>query len=183
VRRGPAGSGKAWSGKILPKQKAKEKCKMVYEWRGHSYNVPAQTVGEKLETIEKKYGEVTNQNFLDESRAEDSATHSLFEWDDAIAGERWRLSQARTILSCVHIVVRRESTDKEQAIGTVRAYVNKEIDDGRPGGYVAFHKAFEKTSDYQEIVIQNATRELKEFADRNRKYEKFSGVIREIDAL
>lgn len=156
---------------------------MVYEWRGHSYNVPAQTVGEKLETIEKKYGEVTNQNFLDESRAEDSETHSLFEWDDAIAGERWRLSQARTILSCVHIVVRRESTDKEQAIGTVRAYVNKEMDDGRPGGYVSFHKAFEKTSDYQEIVIRNATRELKEFANRNRKYEEFSGVIREIDAL
>lgn len=157
---------------------------MVYEWSGYSFNMSAQTVGEKLEEVEKKYGAVTTRNFLDESRPEDSSTHALFEWDDAVAAERWRLDIARRVIGSVKIVVQRP-TELQETV-TVRAYVNKEVDDSRTkASYVSFAKAMDtrRENEYREIVIANAKRELIEFSKKYRTYSEFAGVIAEIDKL
>ena len=64
---------------------------MVYEkkysWRAGK-SVSAQVAGEVMEMIEKRDGELTKEAFLEESRPEDSPTHGLFEWDDAVASEK-----------------------------------------------------------------------------------------------
>lgn len=157
---------------------------MVYKYSGFNFKLPAQTVGEKLEEVERKYGSVTSANFLNESRPEDSSTHSLFEWDDSIAAEEWRLHTAKKIIGSVKIVVP-TPTNPEQSV-IVRAWVNKEVDDNRTkAAYVSFSRAMDmgQENTYRAIVISNAKRELAEFANKYRTYVEFAGVIAEIDKL
>lgn len=158
---------------------------MVYKWEGYKFNLPAQTVGEKLEEITQRYGAVTNKNFVEESRPEDSTTHSLFEWNDSIAAEKWRLDQARRIIGAVKIVVQNPSTETSKETYSVRAYVNKEVDDSRTqAAYVPFeHAMHNKGGDYRDIVVANAKRELREFANKYRIYSEFAKVIVAIEEL
>lgn len=182
---GMVGHGMVWFGRRgCQKIKEGELKTMVYEWSGYSFNLPAQTVGEKLEEVEHKYGSVTTKNFLEESRAEDSSTHALFEWDDSIAAEKWRLDTARRVIGAVKIVVARPVEPEQTA--TVRAFVNKEVDDSKtPASYVSFSKAMNTNREnvYRDIVIANAKRELSEFANKYRIYKEFAEVIEAIDRL
>ena len=70
--------------------------KKNYSWSYGGFGVDANTVGKTLEQIEADTGSVTKEKLLDASRAEDSPTHALFEWNNEIAGEKYRLEQARS---------------------------------------------------------------------------------------
>lgn len=65
---------------------------------GYNSKVKAQEVGKVLESIEESGNAVTAQSFLDASRDEDSPTHEMFEWNDSIAAEKFRLTQASNII-------------------------------------------------------------------------------------
>lgn len=65
-----------------------------YSYKHGKTGASAQTVGETLERIEKRDGAVTKEAFLEESRPEDSPTHAMFEWNDGIAAEKYRLEQS-----------------------------------------------------------------------------------------
>ena len=65
---------------------------MVYEysWSGYEQKVSAQIVGEHLKTLEAKHGRVTRELLLDSAKDKESPVHSLFEWDDTKAAEKFR---------------------------------------------------------------------------------------------
>lgn len=98
VRCGRAGSGGAWFGRAGVEAKKGEMF-MVYKWRTYEQKVPAQVVGERIEQLDKEYGEVTAQTLLDDARPEASVLHPLYEWNDTVAAEKYRLSQSGKILS------------------------------------------------------------------------------------
>ena len=76
------------------------KPKNNYSWGdGWSPNLDANIVGGVVEKIEAEHGAVTKELLLEESRPEDSATHSIFEWDNDKAAESWRLQQAKQQLT------------------------------------------------------------------------------------
>ena len=70
-----------------------------YSWSpaGPKLSVDAQTVGEELERIRQRDGGVTVDAMLEAARPEDAPLHPLCEWDDQIAGEKWRRHQVRQI--------------------------------------------------------------------------------------
>lgn len=78
-------------------------------------------------------GQLTPALVVDAARDPKSVLHSLFEWDNTVAGERYREYQARTLISKVHYI------DVEKP---VHPYYNKKIsyvhDVEKPGvqGYV-----------------------------------------------
>ena len=82
-----------------------------YAWGGIKYSVSADTVGAVLEDIEQQNGTVSKELFLDASRSEDSPTHGMFEWDDSIAGEKWRLDQARKIICSLSLKIEHRGAD------------------------------------------------------------------------
>lgn len=92
-----------------------------YRWKGFSFKGDATVVGHELETIEVG-GELTNKEVLSYAeKHQDSELHKCFDWDDEVAGNKWRLSQASTILSAITIVTseKTDTTPEE----TVKAYV------------------------------------------------------------
>lgn len=56
---------------------------------------PLNPMHEAIESIlDRNDGEITCHELLDEAKREDSPIHGQFEWDDSIAGHKYRLNQA-----------------------------------------------------------------------------------------
>lgn len=73
--------------------------------------------------LQKLYDEnrrLTPVLVLTEARDPDSPLHTLFEWNDSEAAERWRLQQARELIRSVRVVYR-EATGTDPA-RSVRAW-------------------------------------------------------------
>lgn len=141
---------------------------MVYEWRTYNRPVSAQDAGEYIEELDKQYGEVTPQILLDDARPETALLHPLYEWNDGIAAEKYRLSQSRKILSDL-VAVQVEQIKNDRLKEPVRAFVsvNKEKEKAsfRP---ITVAMSNEQT---RERVVENALSEL------NACKRKYDGLI------
>lgn len=60
----------------------------------NKYKVSAEDCYTELQTL----SEITPQNVVNLARNENSKLHNDFEWDNEIAGEKYRLSQAREMI-------------------------------------------------------------------------------------
>ena len=107
-----------------------------YEYReGWHPSVDANTVGGVMEEIESKNGAVTSELFLEASRAEDSPTHAVFEWNDGIAAEKYRLHQAARTICAIRVLVRDDRPMVADA-KPQRAFVNIVDDDSKKARYM-----------------------------------------------
>lgn len=159
-----------------------------YSWKnGYSYSVPAATVGAVLTKIEKKQGAVTSEAFLDYSRNEDSETHNMFEWDDTIAAEKFRLSQARWIINQIEVEIVYDKKEPEQmeveflqSAGPINSFVN--VETKSVGKRAVYHNVVRAMQDdnSRKVVLRNALYELNAFKNKYRCFKEFAGVIKEI---
>lgn len=162
-----------------------------YSWKGgYQYKVSADTVGGVLNKIEQENGKVTKESFLDYSRDENSETHSMFEWDDSIAAEKYRLRQAGKIISqlevtIVHedikpreITVQIESTEPQET--KISAFVN--IAPKAPTVNATYYNVSRAMSDEdtRKQVLRNALFELMAF---ERKYKNFTEFAEVFEAI
>lgn len=172
-----------------------------YSWRdGWSPSVSAEIVGGVLSEIEERDGEVTSKAFLDASRDEQSPTHSLFEWDDSIAAERWRMRQSQGIIGQLQIEVVIEETEDsvtdvelhveeapEENIRRVPAYVNTNPY-GRfgaskattTGSYVNLESAM-SDEDKRRVVLENVLNELSVYQRKYFMYQELKEIFEAID--
>ena len=179
-----------------------------YMWRdgyGYGGKEKAQIVGEVLEHIENRDGEVTSKSFLEESRPENSPTHSMFEWDDNIAAEKYRLNQSSKIIGQLtfeiiyeqnettelEIEVKKENTESVEAPITLTphsAFVNCSSSKmyGSPSSdfakYVSINKAMSNT-DMREQVVANSFREMKMFINKYREITEFAKIFAAMDEV
>lgn len=92
---------------------------MTYKWSMGVFRGDANKVGKELEGIEKE-SELTNYNVLDfAKRNTRSELNKCFEWNDTIAGEKYRLVQANQLLQSISIVI--SDTEPEEV---TKAFVN-----------------------------------------------------------
>ena len=73
----------------------------------NKYKVSAEDCYTELQTLK----EITPQNVVDLARNEDSKLHNDFEWDNEIAGEKYRLSQAREMIQLLAFEPKEETAD------------------------------------------------------------------------
>lgn len=92
-----------------------------FSWKYTSYkNADAQLVGEELEELEKTK-EITNNNVLEYAKKnKDSELYKCFDWDDKIAGEKWRLSQAGDIISSISFIIEEEPVRKQKVYYSIK---------------------------------------------------------------
>jgi hypothetical protein len=104
---------------------------VAYAWRAGSRrktHVSAELVGEEIAAVAETNGGICSPGALvDRSRPEDAVLHGEFEWDDSVAGEEYRKSQARNLVRAVVVV--RDATPAP-AFVHVRIMDDQDQDDG-----------------------------------------------------
>ena len=135
--------------------------------RGFNFKVPAQVVGETLEGLAQS-GELTSKRFLDVSRPESAPTHNMFEWDDSVAAERYRLQQATVAINSVEVQIVNEAT---ASVISQAAFVNVVSKaPARTGSFTPIEVAL-SDENMRNVLLENALNELKAF---RRKYSQLS---------
>ena len=155
--------------------------RMVFEWRtgvriqGHTH-VPAQVVGETLEQIEARSGALHPGAVVDEARPNASPLHPLFEWDDSNAAEKYRLHQARQVISSV--VVSR--VDNQEVAKPISAFVN--IIQNAEHGYVSTVSAM-SDDEKRGQILRKAHADLLLWRNKYQALQEFSELFTVIDRV
>lgn len=102
-----------------------------------------------------------------------SPLHDAFEWDDTRAAQEWRVTQARRLLRCIHVVVRRGEKQ------SVRAFF-RVIDPSGESGYVGLATVLER-QDYRDQIIEQALKEIVAWQGRYRDYQELGSIFGAID--
>lgn len=154
---------------------------------GAKHRVDAETVGRVCSELDDR-DMLTPENLLDVSRPEDAPVHDEFEWDDDIAAEKYRVSQAAALIRHV-VIYEKHEEKKEDETNHVAADKHRDWDGCRafgslhvPGGgkerYVSTRKMLDD-DDMREILLGNARRELNSFVNKYRQLDDLAAILRE----
>lgn len=150
---------------------------MVYKWETPIYTVDANIVGREVQKLEKEKGSFTRQDMVDRARKKSNPMHDLFEWDDTVAAEKYRCTQAGIILSNLKVVV---EGDGQQVS---RAWVNvQKVAPNCTARYVNVEVAM-KNEETKTTVFENALKELENFKRKYESLHEFEALFEEIDKL
>lgn len=149
---------------------------MVYSWKDYSYSVSADVIGKEFEKIESEYGKVTSDIVVQKAEDESSPMHELFEWDNEVAGHKYRLQQATKLIINLSV-----EEDKEQIPVPVRAYYNVSNSE-KKGKFVNVKTAF-ANPDSRDIILKRALRELEAFKEKYQNLSELADVFTKIDEL
>ena len=96
---------------------------MIYEFRGPGapQGIPAPVVGAELQRIYREEGSITAASVVDAARAPDAVLHTAFEWQDDLAADRYRESQARALVRAIVLV---PEPEKGEVAPLIRAFVS-----------------------------------------------------------
>ena len=147
----------------------------IYEWANVNYSVPASVVGKTCEDLEKAFGKVTRENFLEAARDEDSPTHSLFEWDDVKAAEKYRVDQSGRILSNLRITIVDENDEEKQVHAVYNIKSTNEKAEYRSFNVIMLDP------DMRSEVLKRALRELNMFRNKYETLQELAEVFEAID--
>ena len=104
-------------------------------------------------------------------------SHKCFEWNDGIAAEKDRESQARQIIN--QIVVKVETPSKPAEI---RAFVNVAPQSQRQGSFISTITAMQNETTRAQI-LRIALSELKAFQRKYAGFKEFSEVFKAIEEV
>ena len=144
---------------------------MIYKFAdGAVHHVPAQVVGPIFDRMGHE-GRLTPKNVVDEARPEESPLHPEFEWNDAIAAEKWREKQAQLLIA--HTIIIREDNPSP-----VRAFhVTVEQSHYEPIDVIL------KDETKREVMLENAKRELISFKKKYSTLTELTNVFAAIDQI
>lgn len=131
-----------------------------YKWSGLRVGTAGISVNAEIEAekvvsvvakVQKKNNGICNATDLVEaSRSKSSPTHKMFEWDDSIAGPKYREEQARLILRTVRVEYLSGDGEKKE----VRAFSRVARDD-KGNGFAKTIDAMEDPDDRDYILNQS----------------------------
>lgn len=129
------------------------------------FKADAQKVAEEIIAIGD---EATPAQILEKGRSEETELHKCFEWNDSIAAEKYRLSQARKI--CEVLVIQR-LPDAPKEAPEIRIFHKTES----TGGYKPINRIVQDNDEYQKLL----QRAFAEFHALKIKYQN----IQELDYI
>jgi hypothetical protein len=131
-------------------------------------NKQAQKIGESIDALGKDF---KPHDVVAAARDTRSPLNGFFQWDDSKAAAEYRLSQARSLIQRVRIVIQTKAGEKIET----RAFHNVEIVVANKlvPRYVPL-RTVKANNNLAKQVIQEALRELREW---NRKYRDYSNIL------
>lgn len=130
-----------------------------------------------LEGMHQQYGRVTPTIVVDEARPENHPLHDRFEWNDTIAGEKYRLVQAQQMIRSVK-VIREDDHGNRQS---VRRFVNVsrstvDNEDDTTGTYIPIEVALTNPAT-RDALLEDFKRDWKLFRERYEHLAEFAEII------
>ena len=136
---------------------------MKYTWNNMWFKQDANKVGKELENI-KDVGELTNKEVLEYAESHrNTELAQCFEWDDSIAGKKFRLQQASNILCSISIVI----DDSKEPIEKTRVYVSTRKKEDEKRTFKKLVDVLEDDEEYKALV-EKARNELNNCQDKYR---------------
>ena len=125
---------------------------------------------DQLQVIYEEHGKLTPAIVVDVARDEAHPLHERFEWDDVVAGEKWREVQAHRLITTVRVSYRR-ANDTE---GDVRAFHAIRAEDG-----FQYKPVAEITADpiLTELLRRDMEREWRSLKARYEMFEEFRELV------
>jgi len=129
----------------------------------------------ELTGLYQKHGELTPQVVVDEARAVDAPLHHRFEWDDTVAGEKYRLVQAAQLIRAVRIEYKTADSGERKF---VRAFASLH-DSGEPErqGYAPTEEIVQNDLS-RKILLRNLEREIATLKRRYGHLAEFAEIIK-----
>ena len=150
---------------------------MVYEFRlgPKQFPVEPQIVGEALEALGgHNSGALTPDAVVEAARPADHPLHPIFEWDDSVAAEAWRRSQASDVLRSVVAIM----PERPEMAKPTRAFVSIRADDGP--AYIPIRRAM-SDPEMRDQVLAGAMRELVSWRRRYTELQELAELFAQID--
>lgn len=142
---------------------------MVYKIRpGSRIRAAAETVLSECERLERE-SRLTAQELVNESRPENAPLHDEFEWRDEVAGELWRVHQARNIINSIVTINEKQEPQ--------RVFFNIEASEPEYYSINTILRSAEKTESLLNTALKEAEafrrkyKTLKELAEVNQAIE------------
>lgn len=149
----------------------------VYKWRDGAWNtrgLDPQEVGEHLEILRVQHnGRLTPVMVIDSARDETSFLHGYFQWDDAIAGHKYREEQARNLIRSISVKV------EQKPDSPVRAFVSVTRDKDK--SYTSIAHAM-TDAELRAQVLSQAWRELQAWQKRYKEFEELANIVTAIES-
>ena len=152
-----------------------------FSWKaGTSFPVKAETAAKTIRDLQKTLGKdsVTAKELLDDSRDANAPLHPCFEWNNDIAAEKYRLSQASYLIRSLEVRYIGDTTPR-----TVRAYLSVTPSPSRQQGKFVGIDVILSKENYRKQVLSNALIELRAFQRKYSTQEELLGVFKAIDAF
>lgn len=150
---------------------------MIYQWK-QGARVPssadAQKVGEELERIRVKHnGRLEPEWVVHNAKSPRNPMHDLFEWDDNVAAQNFRVDQARSVIRSVDVVV-----EEAPQMKPMRAFVS--VVQERDRSYTSVQHAM-SDDDLRKQLIAQAYTELEAWQKRYAELIELADVFAAID--
>lgn len=151
---------------------------VAYRWRsGTRFGGDPQKVGEAIDDLAAKNGGTCSpRDLVRAARRPRHACHDLIEWDDAVAAEEHRVTQARRIIRSVTVV---EGDEPEGGSAPAFVAVRRE---GGHGGYMRTADAV-AAPDLRATVLDDALRQLRGLEARYGHLAELAGVWEELNRV
>ena len=139
------------------------------------YKADAQRVAEEIMEVcsSADLNDAKPEEILEKARDEKTELHKCFEWDDAIAAERYRLKQAGNIVRL--LVIKEDQKLAEDQSETRMFYKTKEDE-----GYKPVELIVRKKDEY-EALLERAKAELRAIKAKYSMLKELEAIFKLID--
>lgn len=125
---------------------------------------------DQLQDIRDEHGALTPELVVEVARDPDHPLHSRFEWDDRLAGEKWRLEQASLLLRVVKLPPATGRPDDLRAFVAVKGQNTHRAD------YVPTEEAFADEF-IRTLVLRDMAREWRLLKRRYEHMREFAELV------
>lgn len=137
---------------------------------------------EELERIYVRDGALTSVAVVEAARPEESPLHHRFEWDDHVASDLYRLTQAAALIRSVHVTIQVQGRKDPSRVRAFVSTTTTEEFEGElslpvTGRYVAIGDLDDRG---RTVVLENMARDWRTL---KRKYEVHKDVLAELIVL
>jgi len=155
----------------------------VPQWRdGYHSPVAAKDAHEVVEKVRKaNSGNVSAEDLVEAARPKRNKLHKAFTWDDAEAGAKCRLAEARNVMNALH-VVRAEATN-HPARKCEHRQLPPRKGETKPRQVYSTTEDVLKDPDARADLLKRAIGELVSCQHRYRGLQELAGVFKAVDEV